>query len=58
MCVLGSGCRAFCDAFTIHDDVSLIIHTNLNGKFDKSNLTMDAIRKYIDLEVVGKTQHR
>ena len=62
MCATGAfacrACRAYCDAFTIEDDVSLFIHTNYKGKFDKTDVIMEAIQSYIDLEVIGKTQHR
>jgi hypothetical protein len=50
--------RAYCNAFTSQDDVSLYIHTNLQGKFDRMGTILEAIEFYIQYDVLGRTKHR
>ena len=52
---------AYCKAFTIKDDVTLYIHTNLRGKFDAKSMKeiKDTIKEYIEAYVVdGSTRHK
>lgn len=38
--------------------MSLYIHTNLQGRFDRFSAIMEAINAFIDANVVGSTMHR
>jgi hypothetical protein len=52
---------AYCKSFTALDDVSLIIHTNLRGKFDAASMQeiRDTIYEHIEATVLdGSTRHK
>lgn len=52
---------AYCKSFSATDDVSLIIHTNLGGKFDAASMQeiRDTIYEHIEATVLdGSTRHK